>query len=171
MNAFEIAGNALAVALAVAAAVRDTRSMQIPNWLTFPGMAVGLALGLAGGELRSAAVSLGVCFAVGFFLWLFGCFGEGDAKLFAALGSLAGADAAFLGLALSLPFLLFWVAPARLKKFGLRGWLREEVRVLTGLFMGMRPDKARAPFDPVPFAPFLCVGFVLGLAILRMGVL
>lgn len=171
MNVFETAGNALAIAVAVTAAVKDVRSMQIPNWLTFPGMAAGLALGLAGGEFRRTAVSLGACLAAGFFLWLFGCFGEGDAKLFAALGSLAGADAAFLGLALSLPFLLFWVAPARLKKFGLRGWLREEARVLTGLFMGMRPDKAWAPFDPVPFAPFLGVGFVLGLAILRIGVL
>lgn len=170
MNALEMVGNVLAVAVAVTAAVKDVRSMQIPNWLTFSGMAAGLALGLAEGEFYPATISLGISFAVGFFLWLFGCFGEGDAKLFAALGSLAGADAAFLGLALSLPFLLFWVTPARLKKFGLRGWLREEARALTGLFMGMRPDKARAPFDPVPFAPFLCAGFILALAILRMGV-
>jgi hypothetical protein len=74
-----------------------------------------------------------------------------------------------LGLALSLPFLLFWVAPARLKKFGLRGWLKEELRALSGLFVGVRPNKAIAPFDPVPFAPFLGAGFVLALGFLKIG--
>lgn len=171
MCALELTGDALAVGAAVLGAALDLRSRRIPNWLTFPGMALGLLLGLAGGRPSQAAGALGACLLAGFLLWALGCFGEGDAKLFAALGALAGADAAFLGLALSLPLLLLWAAPARLRKFGLRGWLGAELAALKLLLLAKtRPDASGCPFEPLPFAPFLCAGFVLALALLRTGV-
>ncbi|WP_051276036.1 prepilin peptidase [Desulfovirgula thermocuniculi] len=170
MYMFEFAGDALAVGAAVLGAALDLRSRRIPNWLTFPGMLLGLLLGLASGRFSQAAGTLGICLLAGFLLWLLGCFGEGDAKLFAALGALAGADAAFLGLALSLPLLLLWAAPARLRRLGLRGWLGAELAALKMLLVGARPGAAGTPFEPLPFAPFLCAGFVAALALLRTRV-
>ena len=48
----------LAVALAVAAGVTDWRSRRIPNWLTVPGLLVGIAANAAFGGLTGLKSSL-----------------------------------------------------------------------------------------------------------------
>lgn len=80
----------------VLAAVIDFRTGRIPNWLTFPAMAIALAEagvlhGLTG--LMHAALGLGLCGAVPWVLHRLSAgeaIGGGDVKLFAALGAFGG---------------------------------------------------------------------------------
>lgn len=79
----------------LAAAVTDLRSRDIPNWLTLPAIAAGLALhpyltGLAGLKLAASGLGLAALIFLPFFLlrWL----GGGDVKLMFAVGALAGPD-------------------------------------------------------------------------------
>lgn len=82
----------LIVVLAVAVAT-DIRESRIPNWLTFPAVACGLALhgwmnGLSGVvfSLIGCVVGLGLFLA----LHVAGVIGAGDVKLMAAVGSMLG---------------------------------------------------------------------------------
>ena len=71
----------------------DIRSGRIPNWLTFPAMAVALAChvwitGVPG--LLSSAYGLLIGFAIFLVLYLLGGMGAGDVKLMAAVGAFLG---------------------------------------------------------------------------------
>src|ERR1700733_15502199 len=74
-------------------AVYDVASRRIPNFLTLPGLAFGLALhGLLGGWRDSANAALGglVCGLIFLVFYLAGGMGAGDVKLIAAVGCIAG---------------------------------------------------------------------------------
>jgi prepilin peptidase CpaA len=74
-------------------AVYDVDSRRIPNFLTLPGLAVGLALhGLWGGWRDSATAGLAalVCGLIFLVFHVAGGMGAGDVKLMAAVGCLAG---------------------------------------------------------------------------------
>jgi len=165
-------GEIAAVCVLAAASVWDLKARRIPNCLTFPAMGLGVLLGFLEGKGTWYLESLGVCIGAGFFLWLLGVFAEGDAKLFGAAGSLVGADAAFLGLALACVFLLFAVIPLRVRETGLRRWLAGEKAALFFILTGGRLRHEDAPMEltPVPFAPFLFLGTVAALALLKAGV-
>ena len=79
----------LAVALLIAV-VTDLRSQKIYNWLTFTLMLAGLGFGLATGELRTAAMGLGVAFVLHFALFAMGVDRAGDAKLMMGVGAMVG---------------------------------------------------------------------------------
>ncbi len=74
------------------AAVTDVRTGKLPNRLTVPMAAVGLALGACGGltGLWFSGAGLVCGFAVGFVLWLLGVFRAGDSKLLCAMGAFLG---------------------------------------------------------------------------------
>ena len=81
------------IALVTAAAWSDLRTRRIPNWITVPGAAVGLALqtwygGLYGGLASLAGAALG--FGIFIILYIAGGMGAGDVKLFSAVGALVG---------------------------------------------------------------------------------
>lgn len=86
--------------LTAVAAVFDTRTGHIPNWLTVPPMVLGPLVWLAyGGLWRSDRGSLGgsllsmfLCAAVPLLLFRQRAIGAGDVKLFAAVGALLLVD-------------------------------------------------------------------------------
>lgn len=83
--------NCVLGAVVLAGAATDWRSGRIPNWLTLPAMAAGLALnGVVGGVgfLRALGGMLG---ALGiYFLFFVMGRGAGDAKLMGAVGAFVG---------------------------------------------------------------------------------
>lgn len=89
-------GLGIAVAIAGTAAISDSRSGTIPNWLTLPPILLApLAYGLAFG-LGSCLQCIGAVFASGvgpYLLFRRRVMGGGDVKLFAALGAATGFDA------------------------------------------------------------------------------
>src|SRR5215472_10249388 len=79
----------------IPAAVYDLRFRRIPNWLVLAGLALGLATNaaLSGWQgLRFAGGGFLAGFGVYFILYLLHAMGAGDAKLMAAIGSIAGAS-------------------------------------------------------------------------------
>jgi len=75
----------------VIASFTDLREQKIYNWLTFPMIALGLAVNATIGEgLLFAAVGLGVAFAVHFVLFVVGVERAGDSKLAMGIGALLG---------------------------------------------------------------------------------
>ena len=90
---------AIAFALAIAAAVVDVRERRIPNWLTYPGIVLGVVLrGLLLGWKGIGSALAGCVLAGGIFLlfYVLRAMGAGDVKLVAAIGSLLGPGDAFV---------------------------------------------------------------------------
>jgi prepilin peptidase CpaA len=83
----------VAVILAAVAGWLDWRFRRIPNWLTIPGLAVGIAMNaLAAGWLGAKASLLGAVVGLGLLLpfVLIRSLGGGDWKLVGALGAFLG---------------------------------------------------------------------------------
>jgi prepilin peptidase CpaA len=82
-----------AVVLAVIAGGTDLRSRRIPNWLTVPGLFVGLATNSAMGGwsgLKTSLLGAGLGLLLPLPFVLLRSLGAGDWKLAGALGSFAG---------------------------------------------------------------------------------
>jgi prepilin peptidase CpaA len=119
----------LAVALALAAGWTDWRSRKIPNWLTVPGLVVGVSVNaLAGGWLGLKASLLGA--GLGLLLLLPFVFlrslGAGDWKLAGALG-------AFVGWQVLLNLLFWSVFVAGIMALGLVIYKRRFVQTLRNI--------------------------------------
>ena len=117
----------VALAVAVAGSVFDVRSRRIPNFITLPGILLGLLLHLALGgwaQLGFAALAGLICGVLFVIFWLAGGMGAGDVKLMTAVGAIAGMPL--------VPWLLILTALAGgVMALGLalwRGRLRETVR-------------------------------------------
>ncbi len=83
-------------ACALLGAICDVRTRRIPNWLTGPGILLGLALHLGLGGWRSLGGAAVGGLLAGFIFLLFylaGGMGAGDVKLIAAVCCLAGLSA------------------------------------------------------------------------------
>src|SRR5687767_10184061 len=75
----------------VGGAFTDLRTGRIPNVLTFPMMALGIAIWATTGPDRGfGALGCAAAFALHFPLWAFGVQRGGDAKLLMGLGACAG---------------------------------------------------------------------------------
>jgi len=86
-----------ALAVAVTAAIVDVREHRIPNWLTYPAIAVGPLLRWSFFGWRGLGSAVAGCLLAGgivFVFYLVRAMGAGDVKLLAALGSLLGAHEA-----------------------------------------------------------------------------
>ena len=91
---------AVVAVVLLAASFTDVRREKIPNWITYPGVLVGLVgHALSGGLMGDGPLELGLAgsavgLAVGFLplmvAWLAGGIGGGDAKVMGAVGALTG---------------------------------------------------------------------------------
>ncbi len=83
----------LLAAIVVVAAVFDVRHNRVPNWLTVPGVLLGVALNaflFEAAGLWYSLKGLALAFGVYFVLYLLRGMGAGDAKLMTAIGAAAG---------------------------------------------------------------------------------
>lgn len=83
----------IALLSTLVAAITDTRTGRIPNWLTYSLLALAPLLSLVEGGLTACAYSLlgmVVCALVPLLLFTRNAMGGGDLKLFAGLGGLLG---------------------------------------------------------------------------------
>jgi prepilin peptidase CpaA len=144
--------------LALMAAWTDLRSRRIPNWLTVPGVAVGIAAnvvlnGLTG--LKTSLLGLGLGLALLLPFVLLRSLGAGDWKLAGALG-------AFTGPGLLVDLLLTSVFVAGVMAMGLviyKGRLRQTLRNIGHILISLvtfrlpgtqvsldNPDSLKVPY-------------------------
>jgi prepilin peptidase CpaA len=167
--------------LLVAAAIIDWRSLRIPNWLTFSGMALGLACNAiwpspphAG--LLNALGGLALGFAVMLPIYAFRLTGAGDVKLMAMTGS-------FLGLWGTLHAILFTFVAAGLVAL-LFAWSKRSLGRMLGnvrdaaqalLFSAMATGRPVARIDPsasaasLPYAVSIGIGTAAYLVAKQLG--
>ena len=82
-----------ALAVAITAAFIDVRQHRIPNWVTYPAIAMGILLRCSFLGWRGLASALAGCLIAGglvLVFYLVRAMGAGDVKLLAAIGSLVG---------------------------------------------------------------------------------
>lgn len=153
----------LLLVLAATATWTDLRFRRIPDRLTVPMMAAGLALAALGAGLpglKGAGVGLGVGFAILIVPCELGAVGGGDAKFLTAVGALQGAAfvvvAALVGMAAAT--VQSAVAVGR-RPGGFRAFFRS---VASGsLFMTGIEDRPRD--ENLPYGLWLALGAVLAL--------
>jgi prepilin peptidase CpaA len=168
-----VAWGVLAVVL-VAAAVFDLRRGTVYNWLTYPAIAAGLALGALEGAaadgamdgLGNHALGLGAGFGILFLAYLFGGMGGGDVKLMAAVGALVGWPGVLgavlysflVGAAVGL-VMVIWRGQVRVALRRL--WRAVRILPLPGATLD---DAAAVATVRVPFGFAVCVGTLWCLA-------
>jgi len=87
------------IALAITAGLWDLRTRKIPNWLNLSGVVLGMGLNvlmLQGMGLKQSLLGLSLALLVYLPLFSIRAMGAGDAKLMAAVGSIAGPHNWFL---------------------------------------------------------------------------
>ncbi len=168
----------LAVVL-VAAAVSDLARGKVYNWLTYPAIAAGLALGALQGAAAEGAwdglsdrvLGFGFGFGVLFVAYVIGGMGGGDVKLMGAVGALLGWNSVTDHGALHAVFYSFMTAAA----IGLilMIWRGQTRTVLRKMFLAVRIlPMPHATVDEavggdtfrVPFGLAVCVGTLWFLA-------
>jgi prepilin peptidase CpaA len=151
--------------VAAFAVYTDTRRGMIPNRLTFPAIALAVALhGLAGGWAGVGNAAVGAAAGLGLLIvpFLVGGMGAGDVKLMAALGALVGPAAvlstfvfsAFLGGAIAV-FVLVRAA----------GWWGLIGTVLTGWRGLLSPEMRTTRMTAFPFASAIFFGLFAALTV------
>jgi prepilin peptidase CpaA len=137
----------LIVVVVLVAAISDIRTRRVPNWLTFSGVIVAIALNSFLFELAGLWFSLkglGLAFGVYFVLYLLRAMGAGDVKLMAFLGAAAG-WANWLGI-LFLTAILGGIVGILLVMT--RGRLRKTFQNIGSIFMSVR--MGHAPYKDNP---------------------
>jgi prepilin peptidase CpaA len=154
------------VAMLVVAVATDLRSGKIYNWLTFPCMGVGLALGAVGGlpELGDRALGLSIAVVLALMLSAAARMGGGDIKLLMALGALQGAH--FLLWAMLLTGVMggamavIWIVRRRMVR---ETALNLAVNVM-GRAAGLPVDMARgSPAGKMPYSVAIALGALAAL--------
>ncbi|HEY6121865.1 MAG TPA: prepilin peptidase [Pyrinomonadaceae bacterium] len=161
------------VVLAFIISYYDVCYRRIPNPFVLATLAVGIFLNTMQGGLSGTFSSLGGCligFAIMFFLHLFGCMGAGDVKLFAAIGSITGAQlvlptfivVALIGGVLGLASM---IRAGQMKLTMMRVF-----QILIGLLPGYSVPRFPVPTDrrlTIPYGVAITFGSVISLFVFR----
>ena len=162
------------VVLMVTAAVVDLRCGKVPNWLTYPAIAIGLAGHAAGGYAAGSVfggngdqMGLGgalIGFAAGFFpmllCWLAGGIGGGDAKLMGAVGALGGYKIALGAMLFGFVIAGLMAVVVMIRRRIVRRTVQRVWHTVVLLIIpGAKPADPTGPDSPtVPLAVALCLG-------------
>ena len=159
------------VPLAVLIIYYDVRYRRIPNAFVLATLISGLTLNLTIGGLQGGLYSIGGCvlaFVLMFMLHVFGAMGAGDVKLFAAVGSVLGAQ-------LVLPTFLVVVltggvlALVSVMRSGVFATTMHRVlQILVGLLPGWPMPKFSVPADrrlTIPYGVAITIGAIIATAI------
>jgi prepilin peptidase CpaA len=161
----------LAVVLALLAGWTDWRSRRIPNWLTVPGLLIGLAVNtVAGGwvGLKIALLGAGLGLLVLLPFVLVRSLGAGDWKLAGALGAFVGPGALLDLLMVSVFIAGVMALGLVIYKRRLRQTFRNIGRLLASMATFRMPDAEVSLDNPqslkVPY------GVALALAVVLFGI-
>ena len=159
------------VPLAVLIIYHDVRYRRIPNPFVIATLISGLTINFAIGGLHGGLNSIGGCvlaFILMFILHVFGAMGAGDVKLFAAIGSVLGAQ-------LVLPTFLVVVltggvlALVSVMRSGVFATTMHRVlQILVGLLPGWQMPKFSVPADrrlTIPYGVAITIGAIIATAI------
>lgn len=158
----------LAVVLALVAGWTDWRTRRIPNWLTVPGLAVGIAANAAFGGwlgLKSSLLGAGLGLLVLLPFVLLRSLGAGDWKLAGALGAFVG-PGALIDLLMGSIFMAGIMALALvIYKGRFRQTMRNIGRLLASMLAFRMPDAEVSLDNPqslkVPYGVALALTTVL----------
>ncbi len=164
---------AFLVVLAFIISYYDVCYRRIPNPFVLATLAVGIFLNSFHAGLDGALSSLIGCavgFAIMFFLHLFGAMGAGDVKLFAAIGSITGAQ-------LVLPtFLVVAIIGGVLGVFSMvragqmKLTMMRVLQILIGLLPGNSVPRFPVPADrrlTIPYGVAITFGSLISLIVFR----
>jgi prepilin peptidase CpaA len=159
------------VPLAVLVIYHDVRYRRIPNAFVLATLISGLTLNFAIDGWNGALSSLGGCvlaFILMFMLHVFGAMGAGDVKLFAAIGSVIGAQLVlptFVVVVLT-GGLLALISTLRSGVF--RTTMQRVLQILVGLLPGWQMPKFSVPADrrlTIPYGVAITIGTIIATAI------
>ena len=159
------------VPLAVLIIYYDVRYRRIPNAFVLATLISGLTLNLIVGGLQGGLYSIGGCvlaFVLMFMLHVFGAMGAGDVKLFAAVGSVLGAQ-------LVLPTFVIVVLTGGvlalvsvLRSGVFASTMHRVLQILVGLLPGWQMPKFSVPADrrlTIPYGVAITIGAIIATAI------
>ena len=159
------------IPLAVLIIYHDVRYRRIPNPFVLATLVAGLTINLVLGGWQGGLNSLGGCvlaFILMFMLHVFGAMGAGDVKLFAAIGSILGAQlvlptfvvvvliGGLIGMALVLRSGAFSTTCHRV------------LQILVGFLPGWQMPKFSVPADrrlTIPYGAAITIGAIIATAI------
>ena len=163
----------LLVPLAALVIYYDVRYRRIPNLFVLATLIAGLTLNFAIGGFSGVLSGVGGCvfaFILMFMLHVFGAMGAGDVKLFAAIGSVVGAQ-------LVLPTFVVVVitggllALVNILRTGIfRTTMQRVLQILVGLLPGWQMPKFSVPADrrlTVPYGVAITIGAIISTAIFK----
>ncbi len=161
------------IPLAVLIIYHDVRYRRIPNAFVLATLISGLTLNIVSGGLNGGLNSVGGCvlaFILMFMLHVFGAMGAGDVKLFAAIGSVIGAQ-------LVLPTFVVVVltggvlALVSIVRSGVfTTTMHRVLQILVGLLPGWQMPKFTVPADrrlTIPYGVAITIGTIIATAIFR----
>jgi prepilin peptidase CpaA len=161
------------VPLAALVIYYDVRYRRIPNAFVLATLISGLTLNFAIGGFSGGLNSLGGCvfaFVLMFMLHVFGAMGAGDVKLFAAIGSVIGAQ-------LVLPTFVVVVltggvlALISILRTGIfKATMYRVLQIFVGLLPGWQMPKFSVPADrrlTIPYGVAITIGAIIATAIFQ----
>ena len=159
------------IPLAVLIIYHDVRYRRIPNPFVLATLVTGLTLNLAVGGWQGGLNSIGGCllaFVLMFMLHVFGAMGAGDVKLFAAIGSILGAQLVlptFIVVVLT-GGLLALVVVVRSGAFSTT--CHRVLQILVGFLPGWQMPRFSVPADrrlTIPYGAAITIGAIIATAI------